>query len=324
MWSTIGHEWAIEFFRGAIEKQQVAHAYLLTGPVSVGKTHLALELASALNCAGDDPPCRSCSACRRTAQGTHPDVALVEPDGDRIKIDQVRGLQRQLALSPHEGPWRVCIIADFQAATVEAANALLKTLEEPPSRVVILLTATDASLLLPTIVSRCQILALRAVPVERIERALVELWQEPEDRARLVARLSAGRVGWAIRAAKDPSVLAHRQRCIDELLSLMQRGKAARIRTAEDLSKDGSLAEVISVWQTWWRDVVLVRSGCRELVVNLDYSDALNRFAGHCDLAEAESHVRDTESALQRLDQNVNARLALEVLLLGWPQVRLS
>ena len=116
-------------------------------------------------------------------------------------------------------------------------------------------------------------------------------------------------------------MLAHRQRCIDELLSLVQRGKAARIRTAEDLSKDGSLAEVISVWQTWWRDVVLVRSGCQELVVNLEYSDALNRFAGHCDLAEAEAHVRDTESALQRLDQNVNARLALEVLLLGWPQV---
>ena len=200
MWGTIGHEWAAEFLRRAIDGQQVAHAYLFTGPANVGKTHLALEFASALNCTGDAPPCSSCSVCRRTAEGTHPDVTLVEPDGDRIKIDQVRGLRRQLALSPHEGPWRVCIIAEFQAATVEAANAFLKTLEEPPSRVVIILTATDASLLLPTIVSRCQTLALRAVPMERIECALVEQWKESEDRARLIARLSGGRVGWAIRA----------------------------------------------------------------------------------------------------------------------------
>lgn len=324
MWSTIGHGWATEFLRGAINGQQVAHAYLFTGSANVGKTHLALEFASALNCTGDAPPCRSCSACRRTAEGTHPDVTLVEPDGDRIKIDQVRGLQRQLALSPHEGPWRVCIIAEFQAATVEAANAFLKTLEEPPSRVVIVLTATDASLLLPTIVSRCQILPLRAVPMERIECVLVEQWKESEDRARLIARLSGGRVGWAIRATQEPSMLAHRHRCIDELLSLVQRGTAARIGAAERLSKGGDLAEVIRVWQTWWRDVVLAKSGCEELVVNLDFSDALNRLAGQCDLAEAEAYVRDTESALQRLDQNVNARLTLEVLLLAWRQVRLS
>jgi DNA polymerase-3 subunit delta' len=321
MWQTVGHDWAVALLDRAVRTEHVAHAYLFTGPANIGKTHLAKELAAALNCTGEVPPCGACRACTRIAQQTHPDLTFVEPDGTRIKIDQVRQLQRQLALSPVEGRWRVCLITEFQAATVEAANALLKTLEEPAPRVVIVLTAIDASLLLPTIVSRCQMLPLRAVPLGVAERVLCERFGVPEGLSRILARLSAGRIGWAIRAAQDPSMLAQRQRRLEELLHLSRQGRAARVQAAERLAKNEELPEVLRLWETWWRDIVLVCSGCEDLLVNVDLLQTVHQHARQCDLARAEAATSGIGSALHQLEQNVNPRLVLEVLLLSWPRL---
>ena len=263
-----------------------------------------------------------CEACQRVRQGAHPDVTLVEPQDGRLKSDQVRGLQRELALSPYQGRWRVCIITEFQWATPEAANALLKTLEEPPARAVLLLTATDASLLLPTIVSRCQVVPLRAVPEHEIKRALMERWRVQEPTATLVARLAAGRIGWAIRAMEDPALLASRREQIEELLHIVGQGPAARLRAAEKLAGRQDLADTLRLWQSWWRDLMLLGSGCAELVVNLDYEQTLRQQAQRYDLRQAKAAVRSVEAALQQLEQNVNPRLALEVLLLGWQRAR--
>jgi DNA polymerase-3 subunit delta' len=318
MWQTVGHEWAVALLARALATGHLAQAYLLTGAPNVGKTHLALGLAAALNCTGDQPPCGACWSCQHTAQSAHPDVMVVTPDGARIKIDQVRSLQRDLSLSPYRGRWRACIITDFHLATTEAANALLKTLEEPPAHAMLILTATDASLLLPTIVSRCQALALRMVPIDQIQRTLVERWQVREDRAQLLARLSAGRVGWAIRAAQDPAILADREQHLETLLGLLRQGRAARIAAAERLAKLEELPDVIRLWQAWWRDVLLVRNGCEDLVANVDGLDALRQWAARGDTRDAALALREAEAALNRLEQNVNPRLAVEVMLLGW------
>ena len=321
MWTTIGHEFAIQVLQRAIQTQRIAHCYLLTGPTRIGKSHLALEMASALNCADAASPCGECSVCRSMARGAHPDLVMILPDGDHIKIDRIRRAQHELALSPYEGEWRVCIAPDFHRATVQASNAFLKTLEEPPSRVVIILTATDAGLLLPTIVSRCQVLPLRAVSGATIERALIERWHEREDVARLLARISGGKAGWAIQAAENPSILAQRQERLDDLLSLLEQGSAARIQAAERLGKRKDLSEVLGVWQTWWRDVVLHSASCADLAVNLDYRDSLARVADQCDRREAGQALRAIETTMKRLEQNVNPRLALEAMLLRWRRV---
>ena len=183
-WSLIDHDWAVTQLRQSLVHDRVAHAYLFCGPPQVGKTHLARLWAQALLCPRPEPPCGQCPSCRKIDHGTHPDVQLLagQGAGQSIKIHQVRALQREAVLLPYEGPRRVFILRRFDLATVEAANSLLKTLEEPPAHVVLILTAVDASALPPTVVSRCQRLDLRPVPPGVIQSAL-EQEGAPPDRA---------------------------------------------------------------------------------------------------------------------------------------------
>ncbi|HEY1407660.1 MAG TPA: hypothetical protein VF434_01895, partial [Promineifilum sp.] len=172
----IGHEWAVRLLSNAIIHDRVGHAYLFTGLEHIGKSTLARTFAQALNCeAGvEQRPCGECRACRLTGSDRHPDVKIIEPDvNDRgvksIKIDAVRQLQAELSLSSYEGRHKVAILRRFDTATLSAANAFLKTLEEPPGHVVLILTALDGDTLLPTIISRCRRVDLRQIPAELIE-----------------------------------------------------------------------------------------------------------------------------------------------------------
>ncbi len=320
MWQTIGHEWAIDQLRQSLAGGRVAQANLLTGPAGVGKTHLAWALAAALNCERAEPPCGECHACSLVRRGIHPDVTLVEPDGARLKIEQVRDLQHTLALSPVVGRWRVAILTEFEAATREAANALLKTLEEPPAHVVLILTSVDADLLLPTIVSRCRIIALRPVPEATIAQALRERCGMPAERAAVLARLAAGRPGWALRAAQDDTLLQARARDLDSLEEILLSTRLERIEAAERLAKRDDLGDLLALWQTWWRDVELTGLGCDDLVVNLDRKEVVTRTSSHVSTSQASQVMRGLARARARLLRNVNARLALEALLLRWPR----
>ena len=179
-WPVIGHEWAIELLAHAIRSGRLSHAYLFTGPSQVGKTTLARAFAQALLCeTGQGAPCgeSACRTCQRIAQGRYPDVQIIAAEKNTIQIEQVRALQADAALSPLEGRRKIFIIREIERATLPAANALLKTLEEPPPQVILLLTSTRRDQVLPTILSRCQIVALRPLPLEQVQAALRERWQ---------------------------------------------------------------------------------------------------------------------------------------------------
>ncbi len=320
-WQTIGHEWAVGLLQRAVANQRVGHTYLFAGPEGVGKTHLALRLAAMLNCTGAPRPCGACSSCTKTANGTHPDVSVVRPSGNTIKISQMREVQHALSLSPFEGRWRVIIVTEFDKATPEAANALLKTLEEPPSRAILLLTATDASLLLPTVVSRCQAISLRAVSTSTIEQALLQRWDVEPDRATLLAKLSAGRPGWAISAATNSALMETRHQAIELLTQVLAHGQAQRVMLAQDLASRDDIAQLLSLWQIWWRDIALLCSGNEGLICNLDFPETLERQAGALELGSAHHVLQGIQAAQKQLEQNVNSRLVLEVLLLDWPHL---
>jgi DNA polymerase-3 subunit delta' len=321
--TVIGHEWASDLLLSGLAKGRIPHATLIVGPPNIGKTTLAFTFSQALNCTGGQPvPCGECVSCRKIASGNHPDVRILDSPGQSLKIDEVRDLQRHLSLSPHEGRWRVAVLSDFERATVEAANALLKTLEEPPAQVALVLTATEADVLLPTIVSRCQVLSLRPLSTLAVKEALISNWNAHPTQADLLAHLSNGRLGWAVRAYEDESLLARRNEHLDSLASLMSKGRVERLAYAADLSRDSTLVkEVLALWLGWWRDVLLLASGSQATITNLDRKAMLHQQAGQVTIRQAQRLVAHLRSTARNLDQNVNVRLALEVLLLSLPSV---
>jgi len=323
MWEVVGHETAISLLKYSLASEHIAHAYLLTGPPQIGKTTLATNLAQALNCLSEHRPCGECSVCQRIARHVHPDVRLIEPEGDSIKIEQVRTMQREVALSPYEGRRRVYILCQFENATREAANCLLKTLEEPPDYVVLVLTAHEADLLLPTIVSRCQVLPLRPLPVSQVVQALRERWGVDEEQALLLGKLSSGRIGWAVTAYRDSEILARRGRHLAALQEITQRGRLDRLRYAQQLSRrPEGIPEVLDLWLSWWRDLLLLHAQCPENIVNVDQEPTLHEQAGRYSTEQIKDFIRSIRTTQQQLRQNVNAQLALEVLFLGLPLTR--
>jgi DNA polymerase-3 subunit delta' len=319
-WGVVGHDWAVALLRSSLSAGRVAHAYLLSGPPQIGKRTLALALAQALNCAEPDAPCGRCHSCLKIARGIHPDVRLTagEGAGGSIKIEQVRALQHEAMLAPYEGRYRVLIVRQMEQATLEAANSLLKTLEEPPAQVVLVLTAVHSESLPRTIVSRCQHLGLRPVATPVVERVLRDKGVAAVQ-AQLLARLSGGRLGWALQAAADEDLLRQRQQDLDRLGGLLTAGQVERLACAHEVSGDAARTrQLVELWTCWWRDLVLFGQGVDHLV-NGDQIEQYRQVSEQLTLAHALAIVRALQTTAAQLDANVNTRLALEGLFLRLP-----
>jgi DNA polymerase-3 subunit delta' len=314
----------VAHLRKSMAHDRVRHAYLFVGPAAIGKTTLARAFAQALNCEGAQPPCGECRPCRLIARDAHPDVPVIEAEqeGGTLKIDQVRALQGALVLRPVEAHYRVPLILRFHEATAQAQDALLKTLEEPPSYAVILLTAEQADVLLPTIVSRCQVLTLRPLGLTQTVDALRGRFGVPDTQAQLLGRVSGGRLGWAVRAAEDAALLDARTEALDRFEALLRADRVARFRYADGAARHASaLREMLTFWQTYCRDLLLLASGSDVPVVNADRLDALRTLARSLDTKAAAGALAAVGETLACLARNANTRLALEVLLLDLPQV---
>ncbi len=339
MWQVIGQDKILSLLDYSLKTNTVAHAYLLVGPRHVGKGTLAFNLAQALNCDGPEPPCGQCRSCQRILEGKHADVISISLDPriesavtsnslehkTEIGIKDMLELQRMASLPPYEGKYKVFIIDDAEYLSTEAANALLKILEEPPQRVVWLLLAAEEEHLLPTVISRCQRLELKPVPSKQVQEMLIKSYSVDAEKAELLTQLCHGRPGWALSAVANEDILEQRSQRIAKLFSLLTATLEQRFTFAQELASQFSRkrragAEIMEIWLDWWRDLMLIKGGCKEAITNLDYEIALEKQARALNLSEIKEFLANLCSLQEEVSKNVNPRLALESLMLNLPR----
>jgi DNA polymerase-3 subunit delta' len=334
MWQVIGQGRAVSLLQQSLKAGKLAHAYLLVGPPHVGKMTLAVLLAQALNCEADEKPCLVCDSCKKIAAGTHADVRVIgiapneeEVEAKLIGIDQIKDMQHSASLPPFEGRHKVFIIDGAELLSTDAANCLLKTLEEPEVKVTFVLLTTNDRLVLPTVVSRCQRLELPPLSIIEASRELAEKRGVAAERARLLAGLSHGCPGWAIAAAGDGYVLERRNGEIDQIISVIRADYEDRFDYAGRLAarfaqNRGEIYETLDRWRDYWRDILLIKLGRPEAVVNIDRQNELTRMAAGYRLAQIKESIEGIGRTAEQLRQNANARLALEVLMLDIPPLQ--
>jgi len=326
MWQVIAQDKVISLLDYSIKTNAIAHAYLIVGPRHVGKGTLAFNLAQALNCDGPELPCGQCRSCQRILEGKHADITPIGLDSKtEIGIDDIRALQRIANLPPYEGKCKVFIIDDAEYLSTEAANSLLKILEEPPQSVVWLLLVAEEEHLLPTVISRCQRLELKPVPSEHVREALVNSYNVEDNRAKLLAQLCRGRFGWALSALANDDILEQRSQRIDSLVSLLTASLDQRFTYAQELTGQFSQnrragAEIIEIWLDWWRDLMLIKGDCQEAIINVDYKTVLEEQARGLNLSEIKEFLNSLCLLQDAISKNVNPRLASEWLMLSLPR----
>ena len=337
MWQVVGQSRAVSLLQRSLERGSLAHAYLFAGPPHVGKMTLALNLAQALNCEAAAPPCGECASCQKIASAKHADVQIIglTSNGDsaeaklrtEISIDQIRQMQHAASLPPFEGKYKVFIIDGAEQLSIEAANCLLKTLEEPVAGVIFILLTTNERLLPATVVSRCQRLELSPLAAGEVEAALSSGWGIEPQKAKLVARLCHGCLGWAVSAAVDDGQLQQRAERMDRLLDIINGDYEERFTYVAQLvaqfSKSrGLVYDILDSWLDFWRDLLLVKVGCSDAISNVDLEARLVEMARGYSLAQIKAFIRSIQAAGEQLRQNANPRLVLEVLMLSIPEER--
>jgi len=316
----IGHETVIYSLRRAVAEERVAHAYLFAGPDGVGKATAARALAAALLCREprDGDACGCCRDCVQLAAGNHPDLHVLVPDGAAIKIDQVREMLRTAMMFPVQGRWQVHLVEDADLMNTQAANALLRTLEEPPAGVVFVLLSTRPYALPPTVISRCQDFFFTSLPVPLAAEVVAGETGMDGEQARLLAALSGGSPGRALEMAGDAQYLQRRGRMLALVRELPRLGAAEACRQAAALAEERGAADAfLELLFIWYRDLLIWReTSAAELLINVDCRSVITEQAALFTRRRLVRLLGEIERTRRLLRSNVNTRLALEVLFL--------
>lgn len=308
----IGHQKILEFLRRSIQTGQLAHAYLFIGPTSLGKKTVAREFIKMLG-------------CQEIEKDIHPDILIVGPEAIEkkgikkemeISLEQVRQIQHQLSLCPYQAPYKIALIDQAERMTREAANALLKTLEEPTGKTILILISAQPQLLLPTIISRCQIIKFLPVPLAEIEKSLSSHYPLAATRYKKIIRLSAGRPGLVIRYLNSPLLLQEQKQIINQLEYLIRANLNQRYQYAEEMAQDIAQAgQILNTWLLYFRDLLLLNVSCPEMSLGVILNGLPKNYP--YSLSQIKNIIQNIQKANLLLgNSSLNARLVLENLML--------
>jgi DNA polymerase-3 subunit delta' len=320
-----GHERPIASIKAALSHGRLGHAYLFHGEAHIGKSLTAMRLAQALNCEQTFPPddqdsCGLCRSCLQIVARTHPDFVVIEPDQElavpQIKIEQVRDLEQQFIYRPLMGERKICLIDDADRLTIGAANALLKTLEEPPGHGLFMLISSRPQALPITIRSRCQSLRFTPPAYTQVEAALIMKRELPPNDTRFLALFTEGRIGEALTLDLE-ALRAQQRECLELVSPAAMTSITSILTSAESLAKADRGVEVLNWLGRWIRDLVIILvGGDRELLLHLDQAEQLHRYAQQADVGLLLDLLHEIERTEQQATRHLNLHMALETILL--------
>ena len=321
----IGHDHAKTLLRSAILQNRLAHAYLFHGDDRIGKRLLALRLARTLLCetlseARQPDACGTCRACQQVDARTHPDFLVIEPDAEmanpQIKIESIRDIEHQMIYRPLIGTRKICLIDDADRMTIGAANALLKTLEEPPDHSLFILISSRPYALPATIRSRCQALRLTAPAQTQVEAAVILKRELPPADARFLALLSDGQLGRALEYDLEQA-RTNQQEFAAIFSAKGLQSFATVLAAAEALAKGDRAAEAFDWLLRWLRDILIIAvGGGSDHILNLDQRAGMQTLAAHISIDDLLDLIGDLETMERQAHRNLNVQIALETILL--------
>ena len=331
-WDVWGHEWAEALLKKHIAGGLTRHAYLFTGAPGIGRRTLALAFIKALYCQNPPEPgefCSSCRSCKQLDKLQHTDLFIGQAaaPGEMLKIDTVREIQHNLNMQPYAAPWRTALFLRFEEANLNAQNALLKTLEEPTPLSKLMLTASNENALLPTISSRCEVIRLRPMALPELAKKLETARMMLPEEAVRIAHLAGGRPGYALQLADNPDETERILSIASDGADLLSEDTLQRFAYAaafKDVKKRPVLRETLQIWQSLFRDLLLLSASGDTSDQPLSFLDLRDKLASLSAKGSPEL-FRKTLSEINRmityLNANTNLQLLAENLLLNFPNL---
>lgn len=310
-----GQSRAIKILQKEIATSSISGAYLFTGAAGIGKTLTALTFAKALNCKKEEvDSCDECSSCRKIEHHIHPDVRIITPENDSIKIEQIRNLKRESSYKLYEGRKKVWIIEKADKFGVAAANSILKILEEPPPQVVLILISQTKEGLLPTILSRCEVIRFFPLPLPEIEKIIAQQLPQSSDRIYILAKLARGSAGEALYLAKEKNTLKIREELLNALRKNMNLEEIFKLAAQWANHKEKELQRIFDVILFWFRDILILKQGGEKWLINYDKVKELAREKDKYSAQDIKKIMETIEKARYYLKSNVSQKLVLESL----------
>lgn len=317
----IGHTQVIEHLKSAIKLDKISHAYIINGEAGSGKKMLASAFAMTLQCeTGNDEPCGKCKSCIQAINGNQPDIIWVSHEKpSSIGVDDIRvQLNNDIGVKPYSSNYKIYIINEADKLTMQAQNALLKTLEEPPAYAVILLLTTNHEALLSTILSRCVVLALKSVEDGLIKKYLMEVKKVPDYKANISVAFAQGNVGKAIKLASTEEFDQLREDTFSVLRNMNDMEMYEVIEYIKKIAENKmAIGDYLDIITLWFRDVLLFKAtnDVNSLVFKDNISD-IKKQANKSSYNGIENIIDALDKAKARLNANVNFELVMELLLL--------